>query len=111
MSDAPADAPDRWTIRGVGDAERRDALAAAQRADISVGELLNRAIRAYVAAEREPVVGEVLAPGARHVLPALSLDDIARAVEIAARIAEIRGRPPQRLLGRAMRLLADRLGS
>ncbi len=110
MSDAPADAPDRWTIRGVGDAERRDAIAAAQRRDVPIGVWLSEAIRAHLAAEREPVVGEVLPPAVR-TLPALSLDDIARAVEIAARIAEIRGKPPARVLGRVTRLLADRLGS
>lgn len=81
-------------------------MDAAQRRDVSLGEWLAEAIRAYVAAEREPV-GEVLAP--LPALPPLSLEDIARAVEIAARIKEIRGKPPVRILGRVTRLLNARL--
>ncbi len=72
-----------------------------------IGVWLSEAIRAHLAAEREPM-GEVLAPS--RALPPLSLEDIARAVEIAGRIAEIRGRPPVRMLGRITRLLGDRLG-
>lgn len=109
MSDPSADTPDRWTIRGVGEIERRDALAAAQRRDVPIGVWLSEAIRAHLAAEREPVTGEVLAP--QRALPALSLEDIARAVEIAGRIAEIRGRPPVRMLGRITRLLGEGLAA
>ena len=118
MSDAASDPPakrvytpetnaGRWTVRDVGEADKAAALAAAKRREMPIGEWLGEAIRAYIAAEREPM-GEVLPPS--RGLPALSLEDIAQAVEIAARIAEIQGQPPRRLLGRAMRRLGDRLG-
>lgn len=103
---APETNTGRWTVRDVPEPDRAAAVDAAKRRDVSLGVWLSEAIRAYVAAEREPV-GEVLAP--QRALPPLSLEDIARAVEIAARIKEIRGKPPMRILGRVTRLLADRL--
>lgn len=103
---APETNAGRWTVRDVPEPDRAAAVDAAKRRDVSLGEWLAEAIRAYIAAEREPV-GEVLAP--LPALPPLSLEDIARAVEIAARIKEIRGKPPARILGRVTRLLADRL--
>ena len=106
----------RWTVRGVEKREITMAMRAAKRRKCGVGEWLSEAIRAHVATERKPAKGvEVLppasSPGAlvRHTLPPLSLDDIARAVEIAERIKAIQGRAPRRLLTMATRLLADRL--
>jgi hypothetical protein len=117
MSDATFQPPDEpsydgpWTIRNMPGPDRDAAVAAARRAGVTVATWLAEAIRAHVAREREPV-GDVVAPGALvpHVgMPALSLEDLARAVEIAARIREIRGREPRRLLAAVTRRLEERL--
>jgi len=107
----------RLIVRSVRRSDVALMADAARRADKGQGEWLGEAIRAYVAAERaEGLHGEVLAPGALPVMlaaqPALSIEEIGRAVEIAVRIAELRGRPPQaRVLHRAQRLLSARLAA
>jgi len=115
MSDDDAEFQ-RLIVRSVRRSDVALMADAARRAEKGQGEWLGEAIRAYVAAERaDGLHGEVLAPGALPVmlaapLPALSIEEIGRAVEIAARIAELRGRPTQtRVLVRAQRLLSARL--
>lgn len=50
MSEAKSD--DRWTVRGVRPDVRHAATAAADRADLSIGEWLNRAITRAIQADR-----------------------------------------------------------
>ena len=116
MSDAAFQPPDEpsddgpWTIRNMPGPDRDAAVAAARRAGVTVATWLAQAIRAHVGAEREPI-GEVMTTGAMvlHQSPPLSLEDLARAVEIAARIGEIRGREPRKLLAAVTRRLEERL--
>src|SRR3954451_20327348 len=54
--DNPADAAEnRWTVRGVGMSYRKAAADAAERADISMGAWLCRAIDRAIQAERESI--------------------------------------------------------
>lgn len=98
---------DRWTIRGIPEADRKAASLAAGRADVTIADWMARAIRAYVAAEaaeQRAVAAEIFAPG-RHQGPALyngvsdtesdkptKLDDIARALQLGQMIARLRNR-------------------
>jgi len=95
-SDTPK-ADDRWTVRGIPETVREEARNAARRADLTVAEWLIRAIRAYVAAEYAELNGaaEVFPPD-RRVSDAVSdrpsLDDIARALQLAQMISRMRRR-------------------
>ena len=93
----------KWTVRGMNEADRAAALAAAKRDSKPVALWLGEAIRAYVAGERV----EVMPGRALAVIEPPALEDIARAVEIAERIATLRGvKIPDRFLARAGQAVA-----
>ena len=110
VSDAVSDGPpvrrgeDPWTIRSMPAHERGLAVAAARRAGMSVAEWLAGAIRERVRHERGEVIGEMLAP---DQVRGLTVSDVGRAVEIAARIIELRKAEalPARFAGRAAGML------
>lgn len=99
-------------------ADSAAAVQAAINAKRSTADWLGEAIREKLAREREPHEGEVIEAGRtvpalidHAALPPLSIEDIGRAVEIAEKIATLRGRPRprQRTLVRAGLLLEARL--
>lgn len=109
------DTPDRWVIRNVNMADRDAANLAAKRAKATLAEWLGRAIRHYVEAERQGFPRYV---NDTEMLPALldtptqpidvpMLQELAQVVLIARQIHDMRGAPPQRLLGTVTRLLID----
>lgn len=112
MSDDPSHP---WAVRNMDKASRLMAAEAARRAGMPLAEWLRRAIRAYVAAEREEdaLEGEVMPPGQIVMLESpgtLSIAELGRAIEIAARIAELRGKAvPRAVTARASRILHARL--
>jgi hypothetical protein len=86
------DADDRWTVRGVPKAVRDAAASAADRAKITVGMYLCRAVSREIEAERQPMPMEVLPPrGADIMADNLSdmsdIDVIERAVATAVALA------------------------
>ena len=117
------DRSDRWHVRGCSPAARDLALDAARRADISLGEWLERAIRAFVNAEREtgfPVaevmIDQDVTPGEVEALEPqpgreLTIAEIGQVIAIAAKIKELRGgKAPTRLIASAARVLLERCG-
>jgi hypothetical protein len=91
-----------WAQKFMQGSDKKLAFDAARRAGRTIGEWLGEAIREKVAAEREDITGEVLAPdgssdGALIRLPhhgePLSIADIGQAVDVAKKIAELRGKP------------------
>lgn len=112
----PEDGP--WAIKLMAGVDRQAALDAAKRARVPVGEWLGRAIRAYIDSERAESSGyDVFSPGQQLALSAphvpLTVGEIGQAVEIANRIADLRGaplKPRSRLLTAASRALAEHLG-
>jgi hypothetical protein len=83
LSYTPEDGP--WGLKRIATSDKELAIAAAKRANRRVGDWLGEAIRAHVAAEREPVAGyAVLAPEVvrDHPLPAAISGDELRALLI-----------------------------
>jgi hypothetical protein len=78
------------------------AVAAAQRAGQTVGAWVGEAIAEKIAREREPIDGDVLPPNGLAVMasppaatgdPPVTIAMIGHAVEIAARLADLTGKP------------------
>jgi hypothetical protein len=91
--DNPSDAAEnRWTVRGVGMSYRKAAADAAERADISMGAWLCRAIDRAIQAEREPI--DVIPMAAAGAKPRAKPDRekllavTERAIAAAAQLAE-----------------------
>jgi hypothetical protein len=108
----PANEPEFWTIRQPAVAGKAEAIAAAERAKITVPEWVGRAVREKIAREREDATPqgavEVLPPEGRMTdRPALpaphtaatgprSPGEIAEYLDLFERVAKLRGKevPP-----------------
>lgn len=89
-----------WAVKFVAGPYKQMAIEAAERAKLPVGEWLARAITREVEAERESQPGhgpryDILAPGQHGAVrimdagPPLSLEELASAIEITARLREL----------------------
>ena len=112
----PAREDGPWGFKRFPIMERDMAIKAAKRAKMTISDWVAEAIRAHVESERDESRGlAVFPPSASEVVPyqgqaPLNVCDIGQAVQIAERIATLRGRPvPVRLLSGAMRALAERI--
>lgn len=110
-----------FAVKHMLGSHKRALLAAAKRQKMTVGEWLGRAIDREIAAEhesrespRESPVYDVfpLSPRVAAIdpQPPPSVEDLARIVELAVRVAALRGRPvSRRIVGRVNALLVERL--
>ena len=103
-----------WTVKGIAPEERNAAIAAADRADMTIGEWLSRAIRSQVQsdhqADRAPVpVGNAgISPSDRQS----DLSDVERMIALARQIAEVNKSPIPRSITRATHsIMREHLGS
>jgi hypothetical protein len=91
-----------WTVKGIAPEERNAAIAAAERADMTIGEWLSRAIRSQVQADlksdRAPVP---LGTGTRTSDRQSDLSSVERMIALARQIAEVNNSPIPRSITRA----------
>lgn len=108
-----------YSIRRLDAASKRDARAAAARASLDVGEWWAMAARTQLALERGELVRRtddgVVESHAMTLIDAgtpgrLSIDEMARAVEIAGHIAALRGKLTDRALTAMLGKVAERFG-
>lgn len=107
----------KWTIKGIGPEARNAAIRAAERADMTIGEWISRAIRMQIKSDRASDPARVpvrldAAPSdpAPATDPTVGLDAVERILALAQQIAAASGRPPpRRLFSAANRLLRERL--
>lgn len=97
VADSGSDRVKPWTIKGIALEERNAAIAAADRADMTIGEWLSRAIRTQVQADREASRAPV------PVNPQSSqadLDAIERMIAMARDLSSVTGEPPPKSVSR-----------
>lgn len=108
-----------YSIRRLDAASKRDARAAAARASIDVGEWWALAARTQLAFERGELVRRtddgVVEDHAMTLIDAgspgrLSIDEMARVVEIAGHIANLRGKLTDRALTAMLGKVAGKIG-
>lgn len=108
-----------YSIRRLDAASKRDARAAAARASIDVGEWWAWAARTQLAFERGELVRRtddgVVEDHAMTLIDAgspgrLSIDEMARVVEIAGHIANLRGKLTDRALTAMLGKVAGKIG-
>jgi hypothetical protein len=106
-----------WTIRSMPVRLSKAAAEAAARADRTVAEWVGEAVEARLASEREPFLGEIVAPGSNgggDLVPSvggvtLSPEQIVAYLEAYKRVMEMRGqelKPNSRVLLGAQRMLS-----
>ncbi|WP_040133527.1 hypothetical protein [Acetobacter pasteurianus] len=99
------DEPKPWSIRGVHPEVRNAALAAAKREGVTIGEWLDRAIRAHVKNGRNPTENLSDAP----VKQTPDLSDAERLVSMISRLAEAGAPVPKSVASKAYSVIRDGL--
>ena len=111
-ADPAPDQSDRvkpWTIKGITPEVRNAAVAAADRADQTIGEWLSRAIRAQIKSDRQTDRLPVRADQARPDDTA-DLAEVAQLVAMAKELSDMTGAPPPKAVSHtAYGLIRDRL--
>lgn len=96
QADQPAEVSDRikpWTIKGIPPEERNAALAAAARAEVSIGEWMRLAIRTKIKADRG-ADGKGAMAHRRGPPPPMDLGEMERLVAMVAQMQQATGEPP-----------------
>lgn len=122
VSDSPASLPETdagirpWTVRGIAPEHRNAAIAAAERAEMTIGEWLSRSIRTQIQADRRASRAPVPVPVSDMPAPTSDtlsdLDAIERMIAMAQQLAAVTQAPPPKGMTRmAYRLLREKLAT
>ena len=93
----------QWSVRGVSPEARNAATAAAERANVSIGEFLGRAILSQIKADRERGTSVATVPSTptEPLSAAQILDDVTSLLTTAAAVSQVTGRPVPRYIATA----------
>jgi hypothetical protein len=92
MSDQPdpqsaSDEVKKWTIKNIPPEERNAAIAAADRADMTIGEWMTRAIRTQIKADlQQDRAPTIVLPTSDQSAPGVDLGEVERMAEVLAKL-------------------------